>query len=327
MFAARYHIKIGIKNSLLLCACILLSCKEDEGIPNFSDDSNLRLKSIRSYSNSNPNQLFIISFNYDTNGKLINTQSNFFGSSTAVLKYDGTGKLVQVGDYEYIYNNENKIINIENDNLSVFSGTYEGTSIEYSDGKITSMTEKFSDGTTDRINTFNLTYNNRDQINSLFTTVKDVNADLNREYIIRLDKESYTYDVTGNIENIIREFDYESGNTPVFFINYGFDSYRNPAQLVLKTMGIEEENSLLFLRAISERSHFNTGPLFNYFSNNVVFYDQEPQTSDDNFVHYRFRISYQYNEFGYPVSAVETQTLVNRGEEFIDNMTWEYEEY
>ena len=323
----RKSLPIGLLNStLIILALILLGCTEENDPLNFADDSQLRLKSIRSFTSAEPSQVFTVTFNYDAQGRLSSTSSNSLGQS-AQLTYDANGRISQIGDYRYSYNDANQIIKIENDKLTVTSGNFIATTFEYANDQLRTQTETFSDGNTNRVNTTTLARNNRGQINSVTRTVKDVDISNGQEFIIQLDRESYTYDATGKISEIIRENDYEDGRTPIFVLDYRFDSFKNPSQLVLRSMGIERDDTLVYLAALSEKSHINFGNLSLFFSNNLNFFDQEPQSNLDSFVHWRFSIDYDYNEFGYPTSATEKHSLVNRDMEYEEYVSWEYEEF
>ncbi len=314
-----------LRQLLFISIIFIASCNEEQGTPVFTDDTGLRLKSISSYNDTNPNQIFTTVFNYSSDGRLSNTQSNSLGSTVSLI-YDSNGQLIQIDDYEYFYDS-NQVIRIENDNLTSAFGTYESSTINYFNGNIVSITDRYLSDTRRRIIDMNVSYNNQGQIILYTRTSKDIILASNQEFITQKDKASFTYNSSGNVREISRENDYESESTPAIEIDYIFDTYKNPAQLLLKTMGIEEDRSVLFLRSISERNYFNAGPLFNYFTNNIISYNQIPQTADPGFRDLRFRVEYDYNEYGYPISATETQTSLTGNFEIITFYTWEYEEY
>ncbi len=311
---------------LILVLIIFTSCSTNDDTPNFTDASKLRLKLYTSYTSVNPDFVFKNEFHYDNENRLVNIQSNILGS-TIDFKYDDKGRLIQVGDYVYYYNSDDKVYKIKNNNLLVASGKYDSTMVSYNTGKIASNLESFTGDYSKKRNITNITYNNKEQIRLAIRTSTIFINETGQEFVDQKDRETLYYDANGNLQKIISEQDYDSNDLLTIEKTYSFDDYKNPVQLVKKSTGINENISMIYLNNIAYKNSFYVGATFNYFQNNEVSSTSIPQTSDDSYVQYSSKTSYTYNKYGYPIGAEETQTLLNRDLEFTNFTSWEYEEY
>ena len=310
----------------ILVLVVALSCATEDDTPNFTDASNLRLKSLTSYTSVNPDQKFTYFFQYDANNRLVHIQSNSLGSTLDFI-YDSDGRLIQVGDYEYYYNSDGNIYKIKNDNLLVASGKYDSTMVNYSNGYISSFVESFTGDESKRTNLTNLSYNNREQIRSAITTGRALYFESGQEYVVRKDKETFSYDTKGNIQKVISELDYDSSYFLEIETTYSFDYYNNPIQLIQRATGIDQNNSIIYIGPIASSNSFFAGHVINYFQNNLVSYSSIPQTDDDSYVQYSYKTQYSYNKYGYPISAEEIVIFLNRNQEYTNHSSWEYEEF
>lgn len=310
----------------LLFSILILSCNAEDDTPNFSDDTNLRLKSVSSYTSVNPSMVFTYSFLYDTDNRLVHVESNSLGS-TWDLKYDDNGRLIQAGDYQYYYNTEGKIYKIKNDNLVVASGKYDSTMVNYTQGKISSIKESFTGEYSRKTYLTDISFNNKNQLILAVKTEKSFFFETGQEYIDQIDKETYSYDADANIQKIITEQDFDSNDGLEIEKTYAFDNYNNPIKLIQKSTNIIENPSLVYLGKIASKNSFFAGGTTIFNKSNFLSFSSIPLTSDQNYVHYEFRRNYVYNKYGYPISAEETETLVNQNIEYSTFLNWEYEEY
>jgi len=312
--------------SLLIFFIFSIGCSEDDKEKVFKDSTNLRLKSYASYTSENPNMSFTYFFNYDSNNKLVNIQSNSLGSNVD-FEYDNNGKLIQVGDYSYLYNSDDQVYQIKNENLLTSGGKYEGTILVYTNGKATSINESFINDFSKKSYTTDISYNNKEQIRSILRKEKDFIFESEQEYVVKEDKGTYKYDSNGNIQEIIYEENYNSYNLLEFKSTYSFDFYNNPIRLIQKSTGVTENLTMIYLGHIADNSSFFLSGVFNYFTNNILTFTSIPQTSNDNYVQYVYERSYEYNEYGYPISAEEITRLLNRDIEYTTFYSYEYEEF
>lgn len=322
------YIKVNfIKRCITILFLVsIIGCNNEDDIPDFADSTNLRLKFHTSYRKDNPDFVFTYAFNYDSENRLISIQGNSLGA-TVDFKYDSEGRLNQVGDYVYYYNDEGNVYKIKNENLAVHFGKYDSTMVNYTNGKITSLVESFTGDTSKRTNLLNISYNNKDQIRLAVATTSTLYFESGQEFVNQKDKETYTFDNDGNIEQVISEIDYDTSDFIEFIKTYAFDNYNNPIQLILKSTGIKKNAGVINLRPLGFNNSLSWNGYLNYFSNNRATYTSIPQTDDDGYVQYSFNTDYIYNKYGYPVSAEETQKLLNRDIEIIKFLSWEYEEY
>ncbi len=310
----------------MVISSLFFNCEDANDTPNFADDSNIRLTSVTSYTSTNPHQIFTFFFDYDTQNRLIKIRSNSLGSTVEYL-YDVEDRLTQIGDYKYFYDSSNNIIKIKNDNLITALGVYDSTMVFYNQGKITSIVESFTNDSSKTTNTTDVSYNNKEQIRLTTTTSKILNFDTGQEFVRRKDREIITYNHDDNIQSKTIESDIDSNNFLEIEETYDFDTFNNPVKLIQKSTNFHENNTVLSFSQIASKNSFSTRGIISYFKNNNILYESIPHTEDNGFVKSRFKSTYTYNKYGYPVTAEEVQSLLNQDIEFSVFTSWEYEEY